>query len=72
MRNNKGFVKLIILIIIGIAILSYFNIDIRSILDSNSFRDNLSYVWNFIWNIWSNYIKGPFVFLLNWILGKIN
>lgn len=72
MKNNKGLVKLIVLIIIGIAILSYFNVDIRSVLDSASFRNNFNYVWNFIWDIWNNYIKSPFVFLLNWILGKIN
>lgn len=70
--SNKGIVKPIVLIILGIAALSYFNVDLKSLFDGATFQNNVSYVWNFFWETWNNYIKGPFVFILNWILGKIS
>lgn len=65
MTNQGGFIKLVIIIIVIIAILSYFNINIRSITESDLFKENFSYVWNWIVFAWDNYLERPFVYVWN-------
>jgi hypothetical protein len=71
MQQNKGFVKLVILILVGILILSYFGIDLRGLVNSDATRENVSYVWSFIQGLWYDYVKTPVIFILNWILAFI-
>jgi hypothetical protein len=55
MKTNKGFIKMIIVIIIAIAILAYYGI-------------NLKDIWNFILSIWNNFLLGPAEYLWNlWV-----
>ncbi|MEK7478084.1 MAG: hypothetical protein AAB645_01815 [Patescibacteria group bacterium] len=63
MENNRGFIKLILLIIVVILVLSYFGISLRKIVESNTSKDNFSFVWDmagkgWIWlvNVWNNYL----------------
>ena len=70
-RYRGGFIKIIVLIIVGLLILSYFKIDLRGLVDSNSTQSNFGYVWSFIEQIWYTYIKTPIIFLLNWFLSII-
>jgi len=44
--KKQGFVKLIIIIIVGIVILSAFNVSIRELLNKPIVKDNFFYVWN--------------------------
>jgi len=73
MKNNtkkSGFIKYIIIFIILILILSYFNIDIRGIIESPSTQKNISYVielWNVVWQkflkpLWDNYLSEPLLY----------
>ncbi len=55
--------KLIIIIIILIAALSYFGISIRSVVESDLFQSNFSYIWNWVKHIWNNYLIGPAKYL---------
>ncbi len=61
MKTNKqhGLIKLIILIVIAIAVLSWYGIDIKEFFMSEQMQKNLGYIWNFIKEIWTNYLAGP-------------
>jgi len=59
MKNQTGFIKLIILIIIVIFILSYFGINLRSIVDSETFQNNLNYAWESVKYVWHTYLADP-------------
>ena len=68
---KRGFIKIIILIVVGLLILSYFRIDLRGLVNSDSTQGNFSYAWSFIQQMWYNYVKTPVIFLLNGILHLI-
>ena len=48
MKTDKGFIKIIIIIIIALFILSSFNIKVESIFKSSVFKENISYIWGYI------------------------
>jgi hypothetical protein len=50
---------MIILIIIAIAVLSYFGIDIKNFFTSEQAQKNFGYIWNFLKDLWSQYLSGP-------------
>ena len=58
-NKEGGLIKMIILIIVAIAILSYFRIDIKDFFTSEQFQKNLGYVLSFIGDLWSNYLAEP-------------
>lgn len=66
-KNNQGLVRFIILVIIAIFLVSYFQIDIRGIVNS----DIVQTVWSFIQNIWYSYIKTPLIFILSYALSLL-
>ena len=57
--------KLIIFIIIIIAVLSYFNFDVKKFFESDLVRNNFGYVWNFVKYVWENYLARPARYLWN-------
>ena len=59
MKKEQGLVKMIILIIIAIAILSWYGVDIKDFFMSEQVQKNFSYVWGFIKDIWSDYLATP-------------
>ncbi|HBM45907.1 TPA: hypothetical protein DDZ75_02945 [Patescibacteria group bacterium] len=54
--QKGGFIKTILLVVIGIIVLSYFGINLREILNSDSVKNNFSAVWDFLAGIWANNI----------------
>ncbi|MBI2108598.1 MAG: hypothetical protein HYT93_00250 [Parcubacteria group bacterium] len=64
-RNQKGFLRLILLIIIVIIVLSYFNIDIRGIIEAPQTQSNLQYVWGFTVTVWQEYLRSPVLYFWN-------
>ncbi len=50
--HNRGFIEIILLAIIIIAALAYFNIDLRSILDTPIIQN----IWSIFKCAWSNYL----------------
>ena len=73
-RNKKGGVSLIstiIIIVIIIAILSWYGFDIKDFFTSPQAQKNFGYVWNFISDIWSNYLAGPVIKLWSIIVQLI-
>lgn len=58
-NNQQGLIKTIILIIIAIAILSWYGVDIKDFFTSPQMQANIGYVWDFIKGIWSDYLTAP-------------
>ena len=58
-------IKYIIIIIIIIAVLSYFGISIRSVFESNLFKNNFNYIWGGVKYVWETYLVGPASYLWN-------
>ena len=63
--SKGGLVKLIILIVIGIIILSYFGFDLRSIIESPPSESNLGYVRGLLVSAWTNYLMQPVTYFWN-------
>ena len=70
-KNTKsGVIKLILLFVVFILILSYFNIDLRSIVQSPQTQQNISYAKTLalkVWDIalkplWDNYLSKPVLY----------
>jgi len=57
--------RLVIFIIIIIAVLSYFNFNIRTFFESDIVRNNFGFIWNWTSYIWNNYLKAPLEYLWN-------
>jgi len=57
--------RLIIFIIIVIAVLSYFNFNIRNFFESDVVRNNFGYIWNFVKYVWNNFLARPAKYLWN-------
>ncbi len=64
-RNQKGFIKWIIIFIIFIMIMSYFGIDLRAIVESPASQGNLGYIWSLSSTVWNNYLKSPVLYFWN-------
>ena len=63
--------RLVVIIIIAIAILSYFRVDIRSLVESQSFRDNFGFVWDWLLSIYNNFLARPVSYIWNEIIVKL-
>jgi len=62
-NKQGGLIKIIIIIVIAIAILSYYGFDIKNFFTSPQAQKNFSYVWGFITDIWTNYLAEPAIWL---------
>ena len=69
MKNKQsGLIKMIIVIIIAIAVLSYYGFDIKNFFTSPQAQKNFGYIWNFIKDVWFHYLAGPAHRLWDFIL----
>ena len=57
--GNRGFMQVVLLAIIIIAGLAYFNIDLRTVFD----RPEVQKVWNILLVAWTAYIKPLLMYL---------
>jgi len=62
MKNmrKRGFVGVIVLIIIGVIILGYFKIDLRDVFTRPEITQNLSFAREFVVGAFNTYIRAPF------------
>ena len=65
LHNQRGFLRFILIIIILILVLSYFNIDIRGIVESPQSQKNISYVWGWTSFVWMEYLRSPVLYFWN-------
>ena len=58
-RHSRGFIRLLLLIVVVVIVLSYFNFDLRGIIESPQTQQNFSYLFDLVRNLWANYVVGP-------------
>jgi hypothetical protein len=63
MNTQQGFIKMVILIVIGLIILGYFGFDIRKAIESPVARSNIEYAKDAVVYVWNTYMKGPAEYL---------
>ncbi len=64
-NSGLSILGMIFLGLIIILILSYFNISIRTVVESPEAQDNLDYVGGETISLWDQYFKGPATYLWN-------
>lgn len=57
--------RLVILIIIIIAVLSYFGFNLKNFFESDIVRNNFGYAWNFVKYVWETFLARPAKYLWN-------
>ncbi len=55
----------VILIIIIIAVLSYFGFNLRGFFESDIVRNNFGFIWEWVSYVWETYLVGPASYLWN-------
>jgi len=65
METKKGFIKMILVIVIALIILGVMGYNIKDIINSPTVHDNLQYVWNFVVFVWNSYLAGPVIYIWN-------
>lgn len=76
-KNSSGFIKLILLIVAAVLILSYFGVNLREIAESETGKENISFlkgvllqIWNFILSVWERFLEQPVMYFWNDIFLK--
>lgn len=64
-ETKGGLIKLIIIIILGVLVLSYFNVDIKSFIESPVTQKNISYITGWGLHLWSEYLADPILYFWN-------
>ncbi len=65
MKNQKGFVQLLILLLVVLIALSYFGIDLEQVFAKPLIRKNVVFTWNTAQRVWNDYIYDPISGLFN-------
>lgn len=63
--RNRGFMQIVILAVVIIAALAYFNIDLRTIIASPMFQK----FWNIFVVVWATYVKPMLMYLYTSVSG---
>ena len=69
--SQKGFLHIIIIVVIALIILGYFGMNIQEILAKPVVHDNLVYFWNLLKSLWTNVLATPARWLWDHILALI-
>lgn len=78
-ENEKGFIQIIIIIIMSIVIISLLGISLNELLSNKALNENFKLVWSlikktwdsyliipakYIWSLWVMYVWNPFLKIL--------
>jgi hypothetical protein len=63
MNRKRGFVKLLVSLIIALIVLSYFGFDLRSTMEAPKTQENLRYFWGMLQNLYFNYLVKSLVYI---------
>ena len=77
MKNKKqqrgmSILGVIVFVVIVILVLSFFNISIKSVVESPSGQENINYVRGGVVGFWDNHLKEPVEKFWNFFTLKIN
>lgn len=64
-KTQRGFFKIIFLVIIGVLILGYFNIDLRSYIETPQAQEIISRSKDTLGYIWGSLLKKPLIYIYN-------
>jgi hypothetical protein len=67
-QKNKGFLGLLILLGIALLLLAYFSVDLRGLVESETFKNNAQFVKEISVGVWESFLKGPSLFIWSKIL----
>ena len=70
-KEGISIIGMLFLGFIVILVLSYFKISVRSVVESPTGQDNISYVGGGTRSLWNDYLKQPAAYLWNDIFVKI-
>ncbi len=63
--QQQGFVRFIVLIIIAILVISYFNIDLKTEVEKPQTQKNITYVKDQSQSVWKQYLEKPVFYIWN-------
>ncbi len=61
--KQQGLIRLLVIIIIGILILSYFGFDIQKTVESEMAQKNIGYTKALVLTVWHKYLEAPVKYL---------
>ncbi len=67
-ETSRGFIKIILLIVIGLILLGYFGVNLKDVLASPVVKENLSYAWNLAKELWAHWLRAPVVWVWDHLL----
>lgn len=62
-NKQSGLIRIILIILIAILALSYFGIDIKSVVEAPGTQKNIGYVVGWVMYVWTNYLEKPYNYL---------
>ena len=62
---NGGFIKLIVIVIVAILVLSYFNISVKNLAEKPQTKENVGYVVSVGAKVWHEYLSKPVLYFWN-------
>ena len=71
-QTNRGLVRTLVVILIALLLLSYFGLNIRSIVDSETIQENWAFVRELAVNVWSNHMKPALFYLYSAIFPEVS
>lgn len=67
-----GIIRILVVVILALAVLTYFGFDLQSFVQSEGFQNNFGFVWdmstvafNFLKDIWNTYLSAPAFYFWN-------
>ncbi|MBI4121677.1 MAG: hypothetical protein HY470_01830 [Candidatus Ryanbacteria bacterium] len=66
MREERGIIQLLIIIVLSVIILSLLGVSLSSLFNDKTIKENLAFLWQGVAWIWSNYVAGFWEIIKNW------
>lgn len=63
MKDSRGLVKAILLIVVALVVLGFFGYNLRDIVDSPTVSENLRYAWGLVVKLWNVVLVRPALWL---------
>lgn len=63
MKGDRGFIKAILFIVIGLIVLGFFGYNLRAIISIPTVQENLVYVWELVVKLWDAFLATPILWV---------
>ncbi len=65
MNQNRGLIRLLILLFLALIILGYYGVSVRDVVQNPTSQDNISYISTGAVSVWDKYLKAHATYLWN-------